>query len=512
MTRRYLVVLQLAAILRSTSADPIGAENEAVMVDDILYDGRPLTFCKSASENLTRAAAAFCEFHQIRDARCREHLATLPARDPAAWARSAALAARLRAWQRSWTRDGADGADGASARARAELVVVAQFRDEADNLAEWLAHHAREGVGHFYLIDNNSSDAYLAPLAPWLARGAVTLFADPAPLRQRANYNAHALALARAHAWVATLDLDEFLYARAPRADGGERGERGERGENDDDDAARDARTARATVLGYLRSLPACVGSVQVATKDFGSGGLDAQPASLVGGFVRRRRLPPGDDAVMSLVNSKVVSRGEAIARMGTHCNALAPGWLQIDATGVRTPHPDLEREVAARPDALGAISPYAVYATERHLDEARLHLNHYTLQSRARYLAVKARRGAAEDATLEYSARVFDASDPPLNERFDDELRRKREHQQRAARPGDAAGVSPDEALLREQMDEVARSLRELARTSAALEARMDELKRRGAAGEDGVAVEVGHAPNHPPFEIPGGAFGEVT
>ena len=30
MTRRYLVVLQLAAILRSTSADPIGAENEAV--------------------------------------------------------------------------------------------------------------------------------------------------------------------------------------------------------------------------------------------------------------------------------------------------------------------------------------------------------------------------------------------------------------------------------------------------------------------------------------------------
>ena len=72
MTRRYLVVLQLAAILRSTSADPIGAENEAVMVDDILYDGRPLTFCKSASENLTRAAAAFCEFHQIRDARCRE--------------------------------------------------------------------------------------------------------------------------------------------------------------------------------------------------------------------------------------------------------------------------------------------------------------------------------------------------------------------------------------------------------------------------------------------------------
>ena len=305
------------------------------------------------------------------------------------------------------------------------------------------------------------------------------------------------------------VDFDEFLYARAPRADGGERGERGE---NDDDDAARDARTARATVLGYLRSLPACVGSVQVATKDFGSGGLDAQPASLVGGFVRRRRLPPGDDAVMSLVNSKVVSRGEAIARMGTHCNALAPGWLQIDATGVRTPHPDLEREVAARPDALGAISPYAVYATERHLDEARLHLNHYTLQSRARYLAVKARRGAAEDATLEYSARVFDASDPPLNERFDDELRRKREHQQRAARPGDAAGVSPDEALLREQMDEVARSLRELARTSAALEARMDELKRRGAAGEDGVAVEVGHAPNHPHFEIPGGAFGEVT
>ena len=509
------------------------------MIEPIVVGDRRLTFCARAPHNLSAAAREFCDFHQIADVRCADHVARITAQPE--WTerlarQSAELVERQWRWQRSWQPDARDTA------ARAELAIVAQFRDEADVLGEWLEHHAREGAGHFYLIDNNSSDDYLPvlapwlrrgmltlfsdptpgrqrknynrwalPLAPWLARGAVTLFADPAPLRQRANYNAHALALARAHAWVATLDLDEFLYARAPRADGGERGERGESGENDDD-AARDARTARATVLGYLRSLPACVGSVQVATKDFGSGGLDAQPASLVGGFVRRRRLPPGDDAVMSLVNSKVVSRGEAIARMGTHCNALAPGWLQIDATGVRTPHPDLEREVAARPDALGAISPYAVYATERHLDEARLHLNHYTLQSRARYLAVKARRGAAEDATLEYSARVFDASDPPLNERFDDELRRKREHQQRAARPGDAAGVSPDEALLREQMDEVARSLRELARTSAALEARMDELKRRGAAGEDGVAVEVGHAPNHPPFEIPGGAFGEVT
>ena len=61
--------------------------------------------------------------------------------------------------------------------------------------------------------------------------------------------------------------------------------------------------------------------------------------------------------------------------------------------------------------------------------------------------------------------------------------------------------------------MDEVAQSLRELARTSAALEARMDELQRRSAAGEvGGVAVEVGHAPGDPHPEIPARAFGEVT
>ena len=467
------LLLALLLALRARAQDA----TRAVFVDDIVVDNQRLTFCTHDPENITAAVAEFCAFHNAGNAECHEQMAALRDSSNTAWEESPALVARLHRWQRSWRSPGTFEAERAWAGGGAELAVVAQFRNEADVLGEWLAHHAREGVGHFYLIDNNSTDAPLAVLAPWLRAGRVTLFSDPRPQRQSANYNSYALPHARAHAWVASLDLDEFLYARDPAGDA--------------------ARTARASVLAWLRALPSCVGSVQLPFKNFGSSARARQPASVVDGFTRRKRFIAGEaglggagGAEMDLANSKVISRGAAIETFGTHCNSLHAGWLQVDGTGVRTPLIALEEEVRAFDGARGDVSAFAAFVSERHLAGAAVHLNHYTLQSRERYLRVKAARGGAEDPTLAYDAAVFEERDAEYGAVLDDELRRKRRDQlaARAAAAAAAGGVEPgddappddaDRQHVREELDQLQGYMHELLRATTALQTKIEGLQR---------------------------------
>lgn len=50
------------------------------------------------------------------------------------------------------------------------LVVAAMFKNEADILSEWMEHHMWQGVEHFYLITNNSTDRWAEALLPFAAR------------------------------------------------------------------------------------------------------------------------------------------------------------------------------------------------------------------------------------------------------------------------------------------------------------------------------------------------------
>ena len=93
------------------------------------------------------------------------------------------------------------------------LVIAALFKDEADVLDEWICHHRQQGVEHFFLVNNNSTDDWAAALAPHAAH--VTVFSDPTPHAQLGLCNRYLLPLVRRHAaWVLHIDLDEFVYAR----------------------------------------------------------------------------------------------------------------------------------------------------------------------------------------------------------------------------------------------------------------------------------------------------------
>ncbi len=95
---------------------------------------------------------------------------------------------------------------------RHELSVGAIFRDAADDLDEWLAFHAREGVDHFYLYNDRSKDHCARVLEPWIQRGAVTLISWP-DLGQVAAYNDCVRRCRNRTRWLALIDMDEFLFS-----------------------------------------------------------------------------------------------------------------------------------------------------------------------------------------------------------------------------------------------------------------------------------------------------------
>ena len=96
-----------------------------------------------------------------------------------------------------------------------DLGVLAIFKNETLNLRLWLEHYLWQGVEHFYLVDNGSTDdpvgRVLGPYG-YLDRGQVTYEYRPEPHAQPQHY-AH---MFRTHVkcrWLLVCDLDEFMFA-----------------------------------------------------------------------------------------------------------------------------------------------------------------------------------------------------------------------------------------------------------------------------------------------------------
>jgi hypothetical protein len=106
------------------------------------------------------------------------------------------------------------------------LSIAAIFRNEAPYLKEWIEYHRLVGVDHFYLYNNESSDAFLEELSPYLKEGTVSLIdwpdAKPPKDNPKAVYSwiyhtqvtAYEDACCRSAdktTWLALIDIDEFM-------------------------------------------------------------------------------------------------------------------------------------------------------------------------------------------------------------------------------------------------------------------------------------------------------------
>lgn len=94
------------------------------------------------------------------------------------------------------------------------LSVLAQFKNETMNLKVWIEHYLWQGVEHFYLIDNGSTDNPLSILQKYINRGIVSYYYKPKKHQQVENYRwifDHEKMKTKTY-WLAVCDLDEFFY------------------------------------------------------------------------------------------------------------------------------------------------------------------------------------------------------------------------------------------------------------------------------------------------------------
>jgi hypothetical protein len=102
------------------------------------------------------------------------------------------------------------------ARSEKYLCVIAIMKNETTYIKEWIDFHLAEGVAHFFLYDNDSSDEPRATLEPYIATNIATLikwnnFAEGLSVQNLAY--AHAITnFALEFEWAAFIDVDEFLF------------------------------------------------------------------------------------------------------------------------------------------------------------------------------------------------------------------------------------------------------------------------------------------------------------
>lgn len=98
------------------------------------------------------------------------------------------------------------------------LSVLAIFKNETLGLKMWIDHYMWQGVEHFFMIDNGSTDEPLAILQPYIDRGLVTYEYRPEQHIQPKHY-AHMFSvhdIASKSEWMLVCDLDEFAFGAVP--------------------------------------------------------------------------------------------------------------------------------------------------------------------------------------------------------------------------------------------------------------------------------------------------------
>jgi FkbM family methyltransferase len=94
------------------------------------------------------------------------------------------------------------------------FAIMAIFKNETMVLKTWLEHYIWQGVDHFYLIDNGSTDEPLTILQSYIDKGLVTYYYKPERFCQTQHYRYifDSENLKYCCKWLCICDLDEFFF------------------------------------------------------------------------------------------------------------------------------------------------------------------------------------------------------------------------------------------------------------------------------------------------------------
>jgi hypothetical protein len=265
------------------------------------------------------------------------------------------------------------------------VCLVSIFKNEGHIMDEYINHYIKQGVDHFFFIDNGSNDNYIHTLAKYKN---ITLQKDPHRPFQKDHYNNYCLKKCKNYDWVIVCDLDEFIYARRQFK----------------------------TIKQYLNSLDDSISQVFIPWKIFGSSGFNTtdkkQPDNVVQHFTKRINYDKDSDfqGVIRVNNAKY-SFSKCIVRTKylKHFNIHSHGTTNKNYIGA-------DNDKLIHPNE----SFYQI--NEKILANSFLHLNHYAIQSYEWFMRIKATRG---DVNSEYvrGESYFREFDAVSNDICDDEL-----------------------------------------------------------------------------------------
>jgi hypothetical protein len=259
-----------------------------------------------------------------------------------------------------------------------KISVLAMFKNESMIIKDWIEHYLREGVEHFYLIDNGSNDDYYEKIK--IYDKYITLTKDPTRLpkgTQTFLFNTIYLEkIKKETEWIIFCDIDEYIYAR--------------NGNNQ--------------IMDALNKLPENVEKIWLPWKCFGSNGHKNQPNNIINNFLKRKEGYNKNDGF-----GKIICRTANLERIMTcgHIVRLNKNNIMYNANSEKLEDYNLDEE---------------------NCQTLNLHLNHYMLMSEEYYLNVKSVRGGGESGlTGKYDINAFYIFDKQHNDLNDNELANKK-------------------------------------------------------------------------------------
>jgi hypothetical protein len=209
-----------------------------------------------------------------------------------------------------------------------ELSILAMFKNESWIIKEWIDHYIMEGVDHFYLIDNGSTDDYEDKIKDYIDK--ISLVKDPT----RMPYGTQSFLyqkiffdkIKKETKWIITCDIDEYIYAR----------------------------NGYRNIMDVLNRLPSIVETIWIPWKVFGSNGHIQHPYGIINSFSKRSNIP-----------DKFLGHGKSIFQTKNLVNFGCCGhYVEIkNNSRIHTPNGD---------------NYYTFDITEENCLKFNLHLNHY--------------------------------------------------------------------------------------------------------------------------------------
>lgn len=252
------------------------------------------------------------------------------------------------------------------------LSIGAIFKNESYGLEEWILHHLNEGVEHFYLINNGSTDNFMPIIEKY--NQYITLFNDDEKHSQIKLYNKYFMPIKNDSEWIMIIDLDEFVYSRKNFN----------------------------KITDYLKTINENISKIALFWKMYGSSGYINQPDSIIHSFVNRSN-------ILNIgLTSKQIVRTSQVKEFTIHDHLVYNEKMYIGSN-----------------NKIISIRNRDYYLSENNsntcLSNSALHLNHYPIQSYDWFKNVKMTRGAADQIINVRNDEYFKRYD--TNNVFDNEL-----------------------------------------------------------------------------------------